>query len=155
MSLIRRAVGYFIRFINNRDLAAENIMTAYSRLRLILDSKPGTIYSLNKRLKMAGLLTPERSMITLADDIRVIRGSLPGEYDFSFHPSRRNHRMYHPEEKEGLGCKAIYDDIIKLLRKMKYPATYKPVWGPGWSMMTAGTSYYSIFSYFSQYITLA
>ena len=43
-----RAMGYFIRFINNRDLAAENIMTAYCRLRLMLDSHPGIVMCISK-----------------------------------------------------------------------------------------------------------
>ena len=67
-------------------------MTSYSRLRLILDSHPGAIYSLNTRITQAGLSLPDRSMVVLASEVKELRGSLPGEYAVSFRPSRRNHK---------------------------------------------------------------
>ncbi len=67
-------------------------MTSYSRLRLILDSHPGAIYSLNTRITQAGLSLPDRSMVVLASEVKELRGSLPGEYAVAFRPSRRNQR---------------------------------------------------------------
>ena len=49
-----RAMGYIIRFIKNRDLAAENIMTTNCRMRLILDCPPGAVTHLLAKLAAAG-----------------------------------------------------------------------------------------------------
>jgi len=49
-------MGYLIRFINNRDLAPENIMTAAVRTRLILDSPPRTI-SFRRNNRLCDLVT--------------------------------------------------------------------------------------------------
>lgn len=62
-------MGHFIRFIHNRDLAAENILTAYVRQRLILASPPGVVTRLFKRLQDNGFRLPERTMLTLANEV--------------------------------------------------------------------------------------
>lgn len=45
-----RAMGWLIRHIHNRDLATENIMTAYCRLRLVLDSPAEAIEGILQKL---------------------------------------------------------------------------------------------------------
>ena len=119
-------------------------MTSYSRLRLILDSHPGAIYSLNTRITQAGLSLPDRSMVVLASEVKDLRGSLPGEYAVSFRPSRRNQRKYNPQDyDEG---KDIYDDMVRLLRKLNYPSSYKPRWDSSWSVMTSGSIFTACFA---------
>lgn len=64
-------MGHFIRHIHNRDLASENIMTAYVRLQVMMASAPGSIKALLARLKDAGLDlgADRRSHITLATEV--------------------------------------------------------------------------------------
>lgn len=90
---MHRAMGHFIRFINNRDLAAENIMTAYARQRVILDSAPGTIGALNARLHDLHLDLPKRSALVLAADLKKSFGSVAGEFTVTVTPSRRNSQV--------------------------------------------------------------
>lgn len=45
-------MGYLIRHIHNRDLAAENIMTAYVRLRFILKNYPRTIAKMVHKFRL-------------------------------------------------------------------------------------------------------
>jgi hypothetical protein len=86
-------MGYFIRFIHNRDLAAENIMTAYCRSSLIRDSHPGAVQALLAKLKRAGYSLPKRSMLTLAGELIRLRGDLPGEFGMSLTKSRRHRKL--------------------------------------------------------------
>jgi hypothetical protein len=44
-------MGYFIRFIKNRDLATEDIITTYIRSRFILEFPSGAVESLLRRLE--------------------------------------------------------------------------------------------------------
>jgi hypothetical protein len=62
-------MGYFVRFINNRDLATENIMTAATRTRLVLDCPPGVVKSLLTRLKESGMELPAKSMLKMAAEV--------------------------------------------------------------------------------------
>ena len=64
-------MGYLIRHIHNRDLAAENIMTAYTRLRFVLHNYPTSAASLSSRLGLCGLQLPERSMLALCNEVRL------------------------------------------------------------------------------------
>jgi hypothetical protein len=101
-----RCMGYFIRHIHNRDLAAENIMTAYVRMRVLLAAAPGSIQSLTTRLKDAGLAPPnsQRSFLRLASEHVRLRGSVPGEFGVHVRVSRRYARstVHGPPVKETL-----------------------------------------------------
>ena len=83
-------MGYYIRFINNRDLAVENVMTAVCRARVVLDAPAGVIMNLLDRLKFLGLPLPSRSVIGLASQHMKLKGDLPGSYSLQLKPSRRN-----------------------------------------------------------------
>jgi hypothetical protein len=67
-----RTVGHFIRFVHNRDLAVENIVTAYVRHRVVLDNVPGAASDFRERTFAEGLLLPVRSLLESATDISVI-----------------------------------------------------------------------------------
>lgn len=68
-----RTMGYLIRHIHNRDLAAENIMTAYVRLRFILKTYPQTINNMVSRFTLDGMSLPKGgSTLTLATEVRII-----------------------------------------------------------------------------------
>ena len=69
-----RTMGYFIRFIHNRDLAAENIVTAYTRFRYLLHaaSAAGRIESLHAKISKTGLELPRRSMLQQATKVYYI-----------------------------------------------------------------------------------
>lgn len=115
-------MGYLIRFINNRDLAPENIVTASVRIRLVLDSPPGTIASLFNRLSALNCPIPARSIIGLANDLTRIRGNLPGEFALNLKPSRRNTML----------CGDVHDQApevqaaVSRLRALGYPSQYRP-----------------------------
>jgi hypothetical protein len=79
-----RCMGYFVRFIHNRDLATENIMTAATRTRLVLDCPPGVVKSLLVRLKESGMVLPAQSMLKLADEVPFAYLTAPNE--FSMYP---------------------------------------------------------------------
>lgn len=85
-----RCMGYFIRFVHNKDLAAENIMTAYVRLRVILASAPGSILTIKQRLLDAGFALPSQSLLFEAADFEDILSTIPGTYQVAYRESRRN-----------------------------------------------------------------
>ena len=102
--LFCRAVGYFIRFIKNRDLAAENIATTYVRTRFILDTFPGAIASVVRRADRFGLRLPNNILLLTADLLQNIRGKLSGEYAVQVKSTRRNSRVVSdPAELHSLG----------------------------------------------------
>jgi hypothetical protein len=88
----RRCMGVLIRHIHNRDLAAENIMTAYVRMRMMMSCSPGSIGVMLGRLDAAGitLASDRRSMLVLAHDMVRARGSVAGDYGVHVKNSRRN-----------------------------------------------------------------
>ena len=129
--LTYRAMGYFIRFIHNRDLAAENIMTAYCRFRLVLDSCPGSIFSVTARLKEAGIKLPQNSMLKLATGDLLDK---PGAFNATYKPSRRNSKNPFVSE-----CPVeVICDAGNLLRHLKFPqiSTQSPL--NTYTMMIAG-----------------
>jgi len=65
-----RCMGYFIRFIHNRDLAAESIMKAYIRTRIVLASPAGYIEKFLRRVKASGVSLPKNSMLKLANEVQ-------------------------------------------------------------------------------------
>ena len=65
-------MGHLIRFIHNRDLAVENIVTAYNRMRLVMGlmrvNKTGD--TLTGRLEAARCTVSKRSFLVPADQVR-------------------------------------------------------------------------------------
>ena len=92
---VTRCMGVLIRHIHNRDLAGENIMTAYVRVRMMMSCAPGSIGDLHERLKEAGipLAADRRSMLLLADHYVRERGAVAGEFRVHLTRSRRNSRQ--------------------------------------------------------------
>ncbi len=120
-----RCMGYIIRFIHNRDLAAENIMTAYCRLRLVLDSPPHSVSNIMDKLSGLEASLPYDSMLSISRETAKIRAGLPGEYSYSVQATRRCcvRRAYTVVPTE---YKCITVCVKKLLVHLKYPVTYAP-----------------------------
>ena len=136
-------MGFLIRFINNRDLAPENIMSAAVRSRVILDAPAGTLYSLFKRLKKSNCTLPARSIVTLAYDRRSLRGKIPGEYALHLTPSRRNTMLCDNVTGQAPEVRAV----IKRLRSLGYPSSYRPSLDKEMHVMIAGTCFCDFFWY--------
>jgi len=84
-------MGWLIRFIHNRDLAAEGIMTAYVRHRVVLSVLPGTLESLGIRLKEAGLSLPVRSILSLASEVSTNLSKRLSRSHITLHPLTLGH----------------------------------------------------------------
>ena len=89
-----RCMGWLIRFIHNRDLAVENIVTAYTRQSLVLAACgwDGGAQQMFEQLKIAGLAPPARSLLQPATVIMENKGALPGAFLLQVKRSRRNSR---------------------------------------------------------------
>ena len=88
-----RCMGYLIRHIHNRDLAAENIMTAYVRLRFIIKSYPNTQRRMVQRFHDMDMKVPKGGWtLQLASEVLKIKGALPGQYARVVTPTRRNNK---------------------------------------------------------------
>ena len=129
-------MGHYIRFIKNRDLAAENIMTTAVRVRLaILGSPPGCISSLIHRLREISIPLPQRSSIALADEVKTLRGDLPGEFSMQLRSSRRNTMSFVISDTS-----ALPTGVGNLLRSLHHPHTYRPDTSASHKSMIAGTN---------------
>ena len=127
-------MGTYIRYIHNRDLAAENIMTAVVRQRVILDCFPRAARNMLMRLRNAGFSLPARSTLALADQTRHLGGRAPGEFGVELRQSRRNARNADVRE-----LVTVLPMLKALLRRLGCPAAYKPATGPRTCIaMTAG-----------------
>ena len=126
-------MGHYIRFIHNRDLAGENIVTACVRSRMILSSPAGVIDSLLRRLKAMGFTLPAKSILSQADHVQSMRGDIPGAYASRLQNTRRNTRA-------GPTPPPVEADLARLLRTLAYPARYKPLGELPCQRMTNGVS---------------
>lgn len=77
MCIVHRCMGHLIRFVHNRDLAVENIVTAFTRQQFVCSSPPGVLERLSARLQDVGCL-PKNSMIRLSNELVSLKGSLTG-----------------------------------------------------------------------------
>ena len=85
-----RLVGWVIRHIHNRDLAAENIVTALVR-RLFVFAMPVTaVTTLKKKLQEHGIVLPDHSLLVSVGSILNRKGTAPGMFGVNLKPSRRN-----------------------------------------------------------------
>ena len=117
-------MGTYIRYIHNRDLAAENIMTAVVRQRVILDCFPRAARNMLMRLRNAGFSLPARSTLALADQTRHLGGQAPGEFGVELRQSRRNARNADVRE-----LVTVLPMLKALLKRLGCPAAYKPATG--------------------------
>ena len=83
-------MGHLIRFIHNRDLAVENICTAYIRTRLLLSTHPDVIASIKSRFEEQGYKLPSPSIIFMPEQTAF---QLSGYFGVDLLPSRRNSRI--------------------------------------------------------------
>jgi hypothetical protein len=81
-------MGYFIRFIHNRDMAAENIMTASCRLRAVLNSPPTLVKKVLSRMQSRNIHIPDNSILKLVADTQI--KTRPGNTEVVLVRSRRN-----------------------------------------------------------------
>jgi hypothetical protein len=81
-------MGYFIRFIHNRDMAAENIMTASCRLRAVLNSPPTLVKKVLSRMQSRNIHIPDNSILKLVADTQI--KTRPGNTEVILVRSRRN-----------------------------------------------------------------
>ena len=64
-----RCMGFFIRFIKNRDLAIENIVSTYTRATLILGSPHGLVLTTSTQLESIGMPVAKQSLMALAGQV--------------------------------------------------------------------------------------
>ena len=83
-------MGHLIRFIHNRDLAVENICTAYVRTRLLLSTHPDVIASIKSHFKVQGCKLPSPSILFMPEQTAF---QLSGYFGVNLLPSRRNSRI--------------------------------------------------------------
>lgn len=62
-------MGYLIRFIHNRDLAAENIVTASIRTKFLLQAPSEALNGLRQRLENANIRLHPNSMLHTASQV--------------------------------------------------------------------------------------
>ena len=129
-------MGYFIRHIHNRDLATENIVSAYCRVRLILDAAPGSLDDFITRIDKAGYKLPSNSVLRNAGEAFRLRHDLPGEYGVLLKPSRRKSQTI----ESAAVSTALRARVMATLRKWGHPANYRPAPEEAWLMMTGGNA---------------
>ena len=83
-----RVIGWLMRFIKNRDMAVENIVTAMSKNSAVCQLPPGIVGSIRSRIAAAGIRLPPGSMLKHATEVFTERGSLPGSYTVSVKKTR-------------------------------------------------------------------
>jgi len=86
-------MGWLIRYIHNRDLAAENIMTAYVRQRFVMAAPAEALDSLHAKLEKAGLSLPVRSLLNNVKQIFKKKQCLAGAYKVELNRNARKERV--------------------------------------------------------------
>lgn len=82
-------MGWLVRFIHNRDLAVENIVTAYVRQRLVLSAPPLEREDLISKIALGTLSFSPGSLLLLATDVSQ---STPGTFRVLINRTKRNSR---------------------------------------------------------------
>ena len=114
-------MGYYIRFIHNRDLAAENIARAAVRSRFVLDAPPGAIAELLHTLGRAEYSLPSSSILAVCQDIKNDRGELPGAYTAELKRTRRNNTPLQLDE-----LAALWSSVSSITRRLDLTAANSP-----------------------------
>ena len=87
-----RCMGTLIRHIHNRDLAGENILTAYVRQRVLLATPPHIVENLARNLHTRGMRLPARTLLRVAEVVEGRTVNAAGLFNVVVSESRRNHR---------------------------------------------------------------
>ena len=66
-------MGYFIRFIHNRDLAVENIVSSVTRFSFMILEASRCLGSVHDKLEAVGAVLPDRSMLREATRVRKLQ----------------------------------------------------------------------------------
>lgn len=85
-------MGWLIRFIKNRDMAVENMVSCLARQSALQQLPPGVVSSIRDRLHDAGINLPSGSILKQAASLLTDRGSLPGSYNVSVTHTRCSSR---------------------------------------------------------------
>lgn len=85
-----RCVGWLIRFIHNRDLAAENIATALARASALYSIPETVAHSMRARMDAVGAVPGQRSVMRSVKDIMAATGPATGMRLVHLRQSRRN-----------------------------------------------------------------
>ena len=102
-------MGHLIRFIHNRDLAAENIMTAACRQRALLNSPPVYAERLLRRAESRSINLPENSTLKLI--LKPNPGIRPGNTEVVAQPSRRNSKKLRLTPDFLNAAKGVYKEL--------------------------------------------
>jgi len=86
-------MGWLIRYIHNRDLAAENIVTAYIRQCFVLAAPAEALDSLLAKLEKAGMALPMRSLLNNAKRVIKQKQGLAGAYAVELNRNARTERV--------------------------------------------------------------
>jgi len=91
-------MGHLIRHVHNRDLAVENIHTAYVRMRGLLASPAGVLHTIMDHIRHdneLGLVLPKRSIIGLHRDAQLQSkiSRAKGSYGISIRSTRRGSKL--------------------------------------------------------------
>jgi hypothetical protein len=109
-------MGTLIRYINNRDLALENIVAALVRFRFVLGAPDGCILSTAKHMESNGYPLHWRSIIWTATKF-ANDGSRPGDYGIFLKSSRRNSKVVNMQATSRLAaCTALLRDTAWMAR---------------------------------------
>jgi len=88
-----RCMGWLVRFVHNRDLAVENIVTAYSRQTVILSTPHIGLQETVANLERVNVHLSKNSMFRMASSLQEAQHNLPGAYAVDVRETRRNTRV--------------------------------------------------------------
>ena len=88
-----RCMGWLIRFVHNRDLAVENIATAYARQIVVLSAPVPGIPEFLRRLHTLKLQLPVKSILSLSEEVEEAKHALPGAYEVDIRETTRNVKL--------------------------------------------------------------
>ena len=94
-------MGWLVRFVHNRDLAVENIATAYARQIVVLSAPVPGIPDVLQRLNTLKLQLPVKSILSLADKVEEAKHALPGAYEVDIRETTRNVKLLRDALPEG------------------------------------------------------
>jgi len=86
-------MGWLIRFVHNRDLAVENIATAYARQIVVLSAPVPGIPEFLRRLHTLKLQLPVKSILSLSEEVEEAKHALPGAYEVDIRETTRNVKL--------------------------------------------------------------
>ena len=87
-----RVMGWLIRFVKNRDLAVENMVTCLAKQSALCQVPPGVAASIRDRMQQGNIVLPRSSILKQASTVMSDRGSVPGGYEVSVRHTRYNTR---------------------------------------------------------------